>query len=96
MAPVAPMASMVPMVSLTSMTSMEVQEGTDVKAPLMLRSWDAAIMRVVIRVGVHELTTPRETARSRILRWVDKRRLMENELTDYYIADWDSWFSEDD
>ena len=34
----------------------------------MLRLWDAAIIGVIKRVGVHEI----ETARSRSLRWVDK------------------------
>ena len=64
MASMAPVAMMVLIVSLTSMTSME--------APLLLRSCDAAIIGVIKTVGVLELATSRETARSRSLRCVDK------------------------
>ena len=64
------MVAMVLIVSLTSLTSMEAQEDIDVKA--LLRSWDAAMIGVTERVGVHEIATLRETARSRSLRWVDK------------------------
>ena len=72
------------MVLIVSWTSRP-QEGTDVKAPLMLRSWDAAMIGVIRRVGVHEIATPRETARSRSGDRCTK--LMENELKDCYFED---------
>ena len=42
------------------------------ESPKLLRSWDAATIGVTERMGVHELATPRETARSRSLRRVHK------------------------
>ena len=75
-ASMAPMASMVPMFSLTWVTLMGVQEGTDVKAILVFRSWVAAIIGGCTR----------ESGIYRCLRWVDKRKLMEHVLRECYIA----------